>query len=90
MHSGDKAQNKRSLKRDRVAGEGRRGGLRGGSESRRISHTWNRLVLPNPSKDQEGARQEETRTARGETEKERRRTRAVSLPGCSSLPHFFL
>lgn len=65
---------------------------RGESESRtvRLCHTWNQLVLPNPSKDQEEVKRREAETAaiRGEAEKKRRRTRAVSLRAFSFLTHF--
>lgn len=61
-----------------------RWGFRGERKSERMCHTWNQLVLPNPSTEQEEARrrEEETRMTRGEPERKKntRRTRAVSLP----------
>lgn len=78
MHGGDKAQNKRSLKRDRVAGEGEESE----SWSAGICHTWNRLVLPNPSKEAGGSGEAgggNHNYKRGETKW--RRTRAVSSCG---------
>lgn len=65
------AQNKCSLKRDRVAGEGVEKGRVGEQELEDMSHLELIGITKSFQEDQEEARrrEEETRTTRGETEK---------------------